>query len=77
MSKNTAVEYLIKEISDILGPIETNPTQDLLMADAFLKAKELEREQHGRTWSAAIQTHEQRGHVFIRSICDFDDYKIS
>ena len=44
MEKQTAVEYLIKEISVILGPLETKPMQDLLMVDAINKAKEMEKE---------------------------------
>jgi len=35
----------MKEISDVLGPIETSVMQDLFMADAFKKAKEMEKEQ--------------------------------
>lgn len=70
ISKDTAVEYLIKTISDIVGPTAS-------MTNAFITAKQLERQQHGRTWDAAIEAYEQRGNVFIRSICDFDDYKIS
>ena len=46
MSKNqTAVEYLVKELSAILGPLETKPMQDLLMVDAINKAKQMEEEQ--------------------------------
>ena len=45
MSKQTAVNFLIKEFSDILGPLETKPMQDLLMMDAMKKAKEMEKEQ--------------------------------
>jgi hypothetical protein len=37
-------------------------------------AKKMERNQHGDTWDAAIQAHEDRGHVLARSICDFDNY---
>jgi hypothetical protein len=40
----TAVQYLVKEFSDILGKLETNPMQDLLV-DAIKKAKELEKRQ--------------------------------
>jgi hypothetical protein len=36
----------------------------------------MEREQHGNTWDAAIKAHDDRGHVYVRSICDFDDYEI-
>lgn len=41
----TAVEWLIKEFSDILGPIDTKPIQVLLMVDAIKKAKQMEKEQ--------------------------------
>ena len=41
--KPTAVEYLIKEFSDILGKIQTETFQDLLIVDAMKKAKEIEK----------------------------------
>ena len=43
--QQTAVEYLIKEFSDILGVIPTKPMQDLLLVDAVNKAKKLEKQQ--------------------------------
>jgi hypothetical protein len=43
--KQTAVNFLIKEFSDILGPLVTKPMQDLLMMDAMKRAKEMEKEQ--------------------------------
>jgi hypothetical protein len=51
---------------------------DLLEALTFTMAiaKKKEREQHGNTWDAAIKAHDDRGRVFVRSICDFDDYEI-
>jgi hypothetical protein len=45
--KQTAVEWLIKEFSAILGPIKTEPMQDMLLGDAFKKAKAMEEEQIG------------------------------
>ncbi len=42
--KKTAVEFLIKEFSDILGPLDTKPMQDLLMVDAIKIAKLMEKE---------------------------------
>jgi hypothetical protein len=42
--------------------------------DMYQMSKEMEKEQHGKTWDNAIQAHEQRGHVKSRSICDFDEY---
>lgn len=41
----TAVDYIVKEISDILGPVVTTSLQDLLLTDAIHKAKAKEREQ--------------------------------
>lgn len=49
-NKQTAVEYLVKEFSAILGPIKTEPMQDLLLADAMKKANQMEKEQHSETW---------------------------
>ena len=43
--KQTAVEFLIKEFSEILGPIDTKPMQDLLIMDAMKQAKEMEKQQ--------------------------------
>ena len=43
--KQTAIEFLIKEFSDILGPLETKPMQDLLMMDAMKRAKQMEKSQ--------------------------------
>ena len=42
--KQTAVEFLVKEISDILGVIKTEPIKDLLLVDAINKAKEMEEQ---------------------------------
>jgi hypothetical protein len=46
--KVTAVEYLTKEFSDILGPLDTKPMQDLLLVDAIKRAKEMEKEEHDK-----------------------------
>lgn len=43
--KQTAVEYLIKEFSNILGKIQTEPLQDLFLIDAIKQAKEMEKQQ--------------------------------
>ena len=41
----TAVEYLVKELSEILGRLKTEAMQDLLLVDAINKAKEMEKQQ--------------------------------
>ena len=38
------------------------------------KAKEMDKQQHGQTWDAAIKAHDDRGHVHARSLVDFDEY---
>ena len=48
--KQTAVEFLIKEFSEILGPIDTKPMQDLLIMDAMKQAKEMEKQQIENAW---------------------------
>lgn len=61
----TAVEWLANQVEDFLG---------LLPVDMIEKARELEKQQHGSTWDAAIKAHDDRGHVHARSIVDFDEY---
>jgi hypothetical protein len=41
----SAVEWLIKEFSDILGPFPTSPLQDLLLHDSSVKAKKMFKQQ--------------------------------
>ena len=43
--KQTAVEWLIKEFSNILGKIQTEPLQDLFLIDAINKSKKMEMQQ--------------------------------
>ena len=45
MRKKTAVEYLTKEFSDMIGKINLSGMQELLLMDAITKAKELEKKQ--------------------------------
>jgi hypothetical protein len=44
MSKQTAVEYLLQEFSEIIGRVNFTVTQDLFIRDAVIKAKEMEKE---------------------------------
>lgn len=43
--KQSSVEWLIKEFSEILGPIKTQPMQDLLLTDAINKAKAMHKKE--------------------------------
>ena len=43
--KQTAVEWLVEELNDVLGPMDTNSIRDLLLMDAISRAKEMEKKQ--------------------------------
>ena len=42
--------------------------------EEYQHALEMNKHQHGNTWDAAIQAHDNRGHVHARSLVDFDEY---
>ena len=70
----TALQQLIQWGEQMMSE---HPQKLLSFAEAIDKAEELlelERHQHGQTWDAAIHAHVARGHVYARSMCDFDDY---
>jgi hypothetical protein len=60
----TAVEFLVNKIK----------TKGFFMDQDVVAAKEMEKQQHGRTWDEAINAHDNRGHVHARSLVDFDEY---
>ena len=70
--KQTAVEWLVKEFSEILGPLKTKPMQDLLIVDAINQAKQMEKEQMENVW------HDSRvedfGDDYIGKQISFNDY---
>jgi hypothetical protein len=43
--KQTSIDYLIKEFSDILGKITTTPMQDMLITDAIIKSKSMHKQE--------------------------------
>ena len=45
MKKQTAVDYLLQEFSEIIGRVNFTVTQDLFIRDAIIKAKEMEKGQ--------------------------------
>ncbi len=67
--KQTAVQWLENEL-DFLDKYMSERGKNSL----FEKAKQMDKEQHGNTWDAAIQAHEDRGGVISRSLCDFEQY---
>ena len=60
MSKQTAVEYLLQEFSEIIGRVNFTVTQDLFIRDAIIKAKEMEKEQHETTFNEALDEYSNR-----------------
>lgn len=76
----TAVDFLFKEMNKIRVDSESNilsaPELFERQNSVYKIAKELEREQHGKTWDKAIDNFEKRAFVKVRAICDFDEYKI-
>lgn len=76
----TAVEFLAERYEYVTWMRNRDEisarTADEWRAKFLKEAKEMERKQHGKTWDAAIKAHDDRGHVFVRSTCDFDDYEI-
>jgi hypothetical protein len=76
----TAVELLKSKIiedirlDDVISGSYSKEQYKLFLLDKIEYALEMEKEQHGETWNAAIQAHENRGFVISRSLCDFDEY---
>ena len=56
--EETAVEFLIKEFSEILGKIKTQPMEDLLLVDAIDRAKGMEKEQIVEAFKKGFITHQ-------------------
>ena len=65
----TAVEWLVNELNN--QKCWADPARIEIIVQ---QALEMEKQQHGETWNAAIQAHENRGFVISRSLCDFDEY---
>ncbi len=64
-NKLTAVEWLIEQW----------PILESQIPERILKqAKEMEKEQHGETWDAALIDVDKRGGVLLRALVDFDEY---
>lgn len=64
----TAVDWLIIKLYAAGSGSPADITQ------IFKQAKEIQKQQHGQTWDAAIKAHDNRGHVHDRSLVDFDEY---
>ena len=63
----TAVDFLIQEI-EYFG-IDTK-----FLTNTIEQAKEMEKQQHGKTWDTALDKYEVRAGNYMRAYEDFDDY---
>lgn len=66
-SKQTAIEWLFKQLWE-------EPKDKMVWYAILDKAKEMEKEQHGETWDAALIDVDKRGGVLLRALVDFDEY---
>ena len=82
MSNQTAVHLIIQWVQANSFNVESQSGANHIVVDVseisanFESWVNTERIQHGTTWNAAIQAHEDRGHNTARSIPDFDEYQI-
>ena len=77
----TAVEWLFNMIKQKADSISTNTADNRRVKGVYVdclmfikEAKEMDKQQHGQTWDAAIKAHDDRGGVHARSLVDFDEY---
>jgi hypothetical protein len=86
MRKTAMIELRDKLLEEVQNLKEASQTNEHLKGyrealknvanDIDAQMAQIERQQHGNTWDAAIKAHDDRGHVYVRSICDFDDYEV-
>lgn len=53
-NKQNSVEWLIKEFSEILGPIKTKAFQNLLLVDAIEQAKAIHKQEIEEAFASGI-----------------------
>jgi len=63
-TKMTAVQWLLEQ---------TMYMRSTKWPDIVEQALEMEKEQHGETWDMALKQMVERGYVWERAMCDFDD----
>ena len=76
--KQTAVEWLEEQQAHLFNQLEINEIEiseykyylDLILN----QAKEMEKEQHGKTWDTALDKYEVRAGNYMRAYEDFDEY---
>lgn len=61
----TAVEWILEQTMYI---------RSTKWPDIVEQALEMEKQQHGETWDAALIHVDKRGGVILRALVDFDEY---
>jgi hypothetical protein len=67
-NKLTAVEWLVEKLTPSIA------LQQKYIDELCKQAKEMEKEQHGETWDAALIDVDKRGGILLRALVDFDEY---
>lgn len=74
-TKQTAVEWLQEQLKK---GVNFNPLdKDSYLNEVekvFKQAKEMEKQQLGECWDAALDAYERRAGVWVRASEDFDEY---
>lgn len=72
-NKQTAVEWLLEELRGpyVKGDFIFN---GVITSELIEQAKEMEKEQHGKTWDTALDKYEVRAGNYMRAYEDFDEY---
>ena len=65
--KQTAVEWLV----ETFNITNVDLSHHKLIID---QAKEMEKQQHGKTWDTALDKYEVRAGNYMRAYEDFDEY---
>ena len=77
-NKQTAVEWFAQKDTELtISFLEGNLSQIQITIEKFKclqQAKEMDKEQHGKTWDDAITQFIARGFNSQRTVCDFDEY---
>jgi hypothetical protein len=74
-----AVEMLEEQIIRFhnwkLNPIyDENCFDEIELDKAIKQAKKMQKQEHGKTWDAALSKYEIRASNYMRAYEDFDDY---
>lgn len=66
----TALDWLLINVCICGVPANTGMSIDEIRE----KAKEMEKQQLGECWDAALDAYERRAGVWVRASADFDEY---